>query len=504
MIFFLEALQINLKNLRVKFFNGADMSQISEGKNIRDLGEKILGLLDSYHDSVKKRELRVLEIKPINNLIEELGIGDLITKAPLSDDLLFEFLEKFLENSNRIHHPCNIGHQLAPSQFPSALADLFNGSINNGSGLYEMGPASSVVEREIINWMLKKIGWNVPLFSTSTGLLCSGGTIANLTALLAARNDVCPEAWEDGVGNDVVILAPDSSHFSISRAAGIIGIGVNSVVCIETDAIGRIIPYKLDEVIYQEKEKGKIIIAVVANACSTSTGIYDDLVKIGEICNENNIWLHVDGAHGMSAIITKKYSDFLKGIDRADSVTWDAHKMLQTSSVCAAVLFKSDKLIDGVFRQSASYLSFDRNEEYPNQMRRTIECTKPAIGLKLLFNLLILGEQYLENNIEQLYDKARWFYKLIQKYELFECAFKPQSNILCFRLDGLTNSHHKYIREKVIENGNFFITETEINGCAYFRITIMNNETSENDIKILLKEITQIAGSIGGGNEFPD
>ena len=195
--------------------------------------------------------------------------------------------------------------------------------------------------------MLEKVGWPpVPLDRQQRtadspcggGVLTHGGSLANLTALLVARNRLAPEVWDTGVPADLVLMAPAESHYSIARAAGILGLGQKAICRLEVDARGAIIPERLEAAYERLRAEGKRPMALVANACTTAVGIYDPLQEIGEFCRRHQLWLHVDGAHGASALLSAKHKHLLRGIEQADSLTWDAHKMLQTPVLCAALL----------------------------------------------------------------------------------------------------------------------------------------------------------------------
>src|SRR5690606_37004977 len=273
-------------------------------------------------------------------------------------------------------------HQTATPDFPAALADFVHGVINNPVNSDEMGAAAATVEFEVLRWMLEKVG-----FPAGGGVLTHGGSLANLTALLAARARAVPEAWDEGVPGDLVILASPSAHYSISRAASILGLGQRAVVPLETDELGRIDPSRLPDI------SGRRVMALVAAACSTGTGLYDDLRAIGEWCREHGVWFHVDGAHGASALLSDRHAHLLDGLGLADSVIWDAHKMLRTSALAAAVLVRREGDLDAAFKQEASYLFY--GDQGFDQIVRTVECTKAELGLKVFLNLAWRGERGL-------------------------------------------------------------------------------------------------------------
>jgi len=217
-------------------------------------------------------------------------------------------------------------------------------------------------------------------------------------------------------------------------------------------------------------------------------GIYDPLSEIGDFCRKKNLWFHVDGAHGASALLSKKYKHLLKGIEKSDSLIWDAHKMLRTPNLCAALLLRDHTNLDTAFKQEASYLFHDKKQPGFDFMHRTVECTKAGLGLKLFMVLAALGEQELSRYIERQTELALEAYTYINKLSGFSCAVEPQSNILCFRVEG-DDTLQIRLRDKLIAEGNFHVSTTMFNGLRYLRLTIMNPDTTIDTIIQLTQRI---------------
>ncbi|HRZ99094.1 MAG TPA: pyridoxal-dependent decarboxylase, partial [Candidatus Paceibacterota bacterium] len=222
--------------------------------------------------------------------------------------------------------------------------------------------------------------------------------------------------------------------------------------------------------------------------CSTAVGIYDPLEEIGEFCRQQHLWLHVDGAHGASALLSPKHQYRLKGIELADSLTWDAHKMLQTPVLCAALLVRDHRTLDQTFEQDASYLFHDKERPGVDFAHRTIECTKAGLGLKFFMVLGALGEAGLGAFVERQYELAEQAYEYIQRQPGFECAVQPQSNILCFRRAGDDDLQLR-IRDRLNAQGSFYLSSTFFGGKRYLRMALMNPHTRLEDIQKLLVTI---------------
>jgi len=174
---------------------------------------------------------------------------------------------------------------------------------------------------------------------------------------------------------------------------------------------------------------------------------------------------------------------------------WDAHKMMRTSSLCAAVLFKDYKTMESTFQQKGSYIFHDKEEMGFDTLPYTIECTKAALGTKLFWVLAAEGEKGIANYIEETYHNTRQFYQLLNQHNDFECLYKPESNILCFQYTkfGTDNNFQLAIRNEMTSRGNFYITSTELNNIRYLRLTIMNDLTIKNHIKALMEEVIEVA-----------
>ena len=325
-------------------------------------GHAVVDALDAYYrESVGGRQPVIHQERLARN-IEQLDLATLVREGGLAGPRLETFVRDYLAATTRLHHPAFLAHQVAAPHPTGSLASLIDGFTNNAMAIYEMGPGAASIEFFVINWMLEKIGWQpAPVEGDATapavprdgraahaaddppiggGVLTHGGSLANLTALLAARRQIAPDSWRTGTPNDLVLFAPAVSHYSIARAAGILGLGQDAVWPLEVDDRGATIAERLPAVLGAARAAGKRPLAVVANSCNTPVGAYDPLLPIGEFCRRHGIWLHVDGAHGASALVSPTHRHLLDGIELADSLTWDAHKMLRAPTLCAALLVR--------------------------------------------------------------------------------------------------------------------------------------------------------------------
>jgi len=438
---------------------------------------------------------------PPADALDALDAHRWLGKGGMADGGFEGFLDQYLALATRLHHPGYLAHQVAMTDTPAALAELVHGVINNPMAVYEMGPAAAALEHAVINWMLAKVGWPPePLpgheqnrvddgAPHAGGVLTHGGSLANLTALLAARAAVAPEAWERGTPRDLVVLAPAASHYSIARAVAILGLGARAVVPLPVDERQVVRGDQVANAIRGARAHGQRPMAVVVNACSTGTGLHDPIDEVADACDDAGVWLHVDACHGASALLSARERHHLRGIDRASSIVWDAHKMLRTSSLCAAVLVRESDRLAAAFRQRASYLFYDHETEPAlDFIHRTIECTKAELGLKLFLAVAWRGEAALADYIDDRYAATRRFAQIIRDRPGFECPFEPETNILCFR-HGADNDRQLAIRERLRAAGRFLLSSTDIDGHRYLRLAVMSTATDESTIAALLDDI---------------
>ncbi|NND80175.1 MAG: aminotransferase class V-fold PLP-dependent enzyme, partial [Maribacter sp.] len=259
----------------------------------------------------------------------------------------------------------------------------------------------------------------------------------------------------------------------------------------------------LEEYYQKAINDGITVFAIVGSAPSTATGMYDDLKKISTFAKKHNIWFHVDGAHGGASIFSAKYSHTVNGIDQADSVVIDGHKMMMMPTITTALLFKNGIHSYTTFSQKADYLlNKSRDEDWYNLAKRTFECTKTMMSIQWYTLLKTYGEGIFDEYLTTLYDLGHKMAEMIEIDSQFELAVKPMSNIVCFRYfdSSLNNSElnqlNKRIRHQLLEEGEFYIVQTKLNGIHYLRITIMNPFTTIAHLKRLLEKIKEKSKSI--------
>lgn len=406
-----------------------------------------------------------------------------------------DFFAEVIQRSTHLHHPRYMGHQVSPPLPMAAMAGMLTSLLNNGMAVYEMGLVSNPLERILSELLTHKIGFG----AEASGLLTSGGTLANLTALLTARATQT-EVWENGHEQPLAVLVSEEAHYCIDRAARTMGMGSGGIIKIPTNARFQMRTELLEAYYQKAVQSGRKVIAVVGSACSTSTGAYDDLVAIADFCEKHQLWFHVDGAHGGAVVFSERYKPLVKGIERADSVVIDWHKMLLTPALATALLFKRNQDSFQTFHQKAQYLWANQGaQEWFNSGKRTFECTKLMMSVKIYAILKTYGEEIFIENVETLHDLAVRFAQLVHERQGFELALAPESNIVCFRFVGEGRTAEQIqilnaaIRQKLLEEGAFYIVQTTLRDKLYLRVSLMNPLTTENDLTALLDAIERLA-----------
>lgn len=432
-----------------------------------------------------------------------------------------ELAEISLARGINLHDPRYVGHQV-PAPVPIAgLFDAIGSVTNQCMAIYEMGPWTTAVEQAMVEKLAGYLGWQGTDYA---GIVTHGASLANLTALLVARNVALDESWESGLNADHTsepgISPPDQvfsrgarpargtprlvvqadAHYCIARSAGILGIGTNNVVKASLDERRRMDPEKLDATLAGLQVAGDRVVAVVACASATPVGAFDPLEQIADICAKYGVWLHVDAAHGGAALLSPRHRHLVVGLERADSLTWDAHKMLFVPALCAFLFYKNKRHSYEAFRQNAPYL-FDPSApglaEYDSGLR-TVECTKRAAALGLWGVWSMFGPQLFADMVDVTFALGRTFYEKLSEASDFDALHDPECNIVVFRHvpDELRRAAPERVgefqwqlRRAVIESGEFYLVPTTHGGIAALRCTLINPLTTAEHLDLLLETL---------------
>jgi L-2,4-diaminobutyrate decarboxylase len=420
------------------------------------------------------------------------------------DAVVARLRDEVLPDCNRLYHPRYAGHQVS-APLPAAIwTESLTAALNQSLAVAEMSPVGTVLEHRVIRWMCELAGFG----PNASGTLTSGGTEATLTGLLAARAAVMPNAWTEGVGeNPPVVVCGEHAHYAVARAVGEMGLGMRNAIIVpsrdwkmDTEALA----LTLDHLTQQ----GRRVMAVVATAGSTATGSFDELDQIGPLCHERDIWLHVDGAHGASALLSETHHARLRGLGFARSIAWDPHKMMLLPLSAGVLLVRDEADLDAAFAQRAPYLfSGEENARNWDQGPRSFQCSRRAD----VFKLWVAFQRYGVSAMGMIYDRlcqiAQDMYVQLSEHPAFEPFHEPESNILCFRWvgdgshgDEALDAFNRELRETYNKSGEGWITATNLGARRVLRVTIMNPRTTESDTAEIIAGLARHADVMRSAN----
>ncbi|HET8763551.1 MAG TPA: aminotransferase class V-fold PLP-dependent enzyme [Gemmatimonadales bacterium] len=419
------------------------------------------------------------------------------------EEILHEADELVMQSSIRLSHPMYLGHQVSAPLPAAVWSEQLISVLNNSLAVQEMSPSGTVVETRIIRWMCQLAG----LPEGAGGTFTSGGTEATFTALLAARAACRPEAWQRGVGaNPPVIVCGEHAHYAVTRAAGELGIGMDQVVAVPSRDY-RMDADELERIVERLAREERDVMAVVATAGSTATGSFDDLERIGQLCKRRDIWLHVDGAHGASALLSPVRRAMVAGIEHASSIAWDPHKMMLMPLSCGMLLVRDEARLAQAFAQRAPYLFHERSGDRSwDQGPRSFACSRRFDALKVWIALKRYGADGIGALYDHLCDLTSELAALLREAGAFEVLHEPACNILCFRWPGtlgaqrlaLSTLNHlnRQLRDRYNASGEGWITTTMLDGMQVLRVTIMNPRTTRAHLEHLVTGLLRVAQAL--------
>lgn len=377
-----------------------------------------------------------------------------------------------------------------------ALADLLAHSYDINLALDAR--AATRLERQTIGWLADFLG-----FPATAGSFTSGGTISNLTALAAARERALPGSRTTGMGaRRVALYCSAESHYSVTRAAELLGIGRDNVRRVPIDTDRRMSAGALAVLIDDDIGSGVVPIAVVATAGTTLTGAVDPISSIADITSQRGVWLHVDGAYGLPAAAVPSATDLFRGLDRVDSLSIDAHKWMFVPKACSALLVRSAADLATAFSHNEAYIPHEADEL--NAVDVTLEYSRPLRALKLWLALRVHGAQAFRDAIEGNLRQAELLYDLASAHPDFETRpERPQLSIVpirhapawCTDLD----VHNDDLCRAMQRDGRVYISPAVIDGQTWLRPCFTNFRTTQEDVRVTLAVAAEIgdAGRAG-------
>jgi aromatic-L-amino-acid decarboxylase len=349
---------------------------------------------------------------------------------------------------------------------------------------------ADLLERQALEWLAAFLGY--PFVE---GAFTSGGMTSNLTALLVARERALPGARERGVGDArAAVYCSREAHHSVVRAVEVAGLGARSVRSLGLDAERRMAPAELDAAIRADRAAGVTPLAVVANGGTTLTGAVDPLAAVADACERHGVWLHVDGAYGLPAAAAPSAAHLFAGLERASSVTVDAHKWLGLQKSCSAVLLREAGGLEAAFGHEEHYLL--HQDRVPNAVDRTLEYSRPLRSLKLWLAFRVYGAAAFRDWIEGTLAHAREMARLVEAHPDFALAHRPALSTVCFRhvpagvrdLD----AHNLRLAHAVQRDGRVYLAPASVDGRACLRVCFVNFRTRSESVPFVLDVVREL------------
>lgn len=377
----------------------------------------------------------------------------------------------------------------------SIFGEFINSIHNPYGGGFSLSGGTSELEDETIKWMGSEIGYDI---DTLGGHFVSGGSMANLTAMIVARDTKLePKVFYKGT-----VYVSDQTHSSVAKGVHLMGLPRHNVRVVPSTEDFRINMEQLEIMIKEDKENGFKPFLLIGSCGTTNTGAIDPLGELGEIAKKNNLWYHIDGAYGASAILSS-HKDLLKGIETSDSLSWDGHKWLFQTYGCAAIICKDKRKLIETFSTRAEYLKdVESSNEDVNFWDMGLELTRPARGMKLWFTLQSVGIDAMRDAIDQGFRVADWIEEEVSKYDNLEIVSPSHMGIINFRFkdDRYTEEQlddiNKNLSKKALEKNYAAFLTTTLKGKIVLRFCSSNSFTTRGEIKNIIDDIQRWIGGI--------
>lgn len=408
------------------------MAKSNDSDTLNILNE-VLQILNEEHVFDTSGNNQVIEFIHPKQLQEIIDIT--ITENGASTEEIKKLIRQIARYSVKTSNP-HFHNQLYGGVDNYGLAGAWmTESLNTSQYTYEVAPVFMLIEREVLDKALSLA--NYPLYPDGDGVLCPGGSIANMYGMVVGRYKKFPDVKTKGLSSlpPLAVFTSDCSHYSINKGAHWLGLGTESVFIVKTDEFGRMIPQDLIRAIDESKTKGYVPYFVNATAGTTILASIDPLDEIAIICKNNNLWFHVDACLGGTLLLSDKYSKKLKGIEKSNSIAWNPHKMLGAPFQCSLFLVKGKNLLHEANCAGATYL-FQQDKFYDvswDTGDKSLQCGRKVDALKLWLMWRARGTKVLGKLVDTALESAEYFFEKIKIREGFRLAFTQfDGNTICF------------------------------------------------------------------------
>jgi len=386
-------------------------------------------------------------------------------------------------------------NQLFSGVQPWALAgELLATVANTTMATFEASPVATLMERELVQHLCQFAGWK-----NGDGIMVTGGSNANLVGMLMARNQLFPDYKKSGVsGARLVAFVSEEAHYSFGKAANIMGIGTDNIRAVSADEQGRMLPEALKSAISESRSQGEKPFFIAATAGTTVLGEFDPLEELSRIARAEKIWLHVDGAWGGSVLVSRKHRHLMKGIELADSLGWDTHKMLGTGLVSSFFLTPhANALRTSHGGGGADYIFHASDAGSWDLGPSSLQCGRKADAIKVWFAWRALGDEGLETYVDTLFENAQTAATLIKQTAGLELVCEPTSLNVCFRVKRPHHvpsaQWHRLLREQLMKKGQAMVNMATRKDDSFIRLITAHPGQNEKILKPFFTDLLKAA-----------
>jgi aromatic-L-amino-acid decarboxylase len=466
-----------------------------DSKTRRELGYRLIDRVDAYFSSLSDRAVQLPAEQrtygPLHDAMPELG------EDP--GRVLDELCREMVDQGFHVPSANYFGLMNPTPTYMGFLAEALVAALNPQLATLARSQLASKIELETLRWIGERVGWSEDFSGTFT----SGGNEANFSGMALALAAKFPESIEDGTGTidgRALAYASVESHHSLDKSAGLLGIGRKALRRIAVTPELKLDSSKLEETIRNDRANGGRPFLVVATAGTTNCGTIDDLPVLAEICRNQNLWLHVDGAYGASAIFSDRHRHVVSGLELADSITLDPHKWLAMPFAAGVILTRHPKVLERAFSVAAPYMPRAAGAQLPDNSRISTQWSRRMNSLKLWLTLRVHGRQAYEEHIDQQMKLARGFVNWITSGDIFELAAPQTLPIVAFRLKSSDPSKiaaaHAEIVDQVTRDGQRWISDTIVNGESAMRMMVISYLTEQKHLDQLQQALLAAARNL--------
>ncbi|MGB0429299.1 MAG: pyridoxal phosphate-dependent decarboxylase family protein [Bacteroidia bacterium] len=393
-------------------------------------------------------------------------------------------VEDYISYSVKTGHKQYLNQLFSGFNQAGLVGELLAALMNTSMYTYEVAPLATLIEREVIAKMNSYTG-----FSNGDGIFTSGGSNSNMVAMLCARHQMFPDFKQKGMSGmkPISLFVSKLSHYSFQKGSYTLGIGSDYLYGIETNSRGEMVPEKLNEAIELSKSKGEQPFFVAATAGTTELGAFDNIEKNGEIARKHNLWFHVDGSWGGSIILSNTYKNLFKGLNKADSFAWNAHKLMNAPLVASALLLKDNSILyNATSASKTDYIFHEHDFKQYDLGTKSLQCGRKNDALKVWFAWKAIGDEQYAKNIDKLMSLAQYAQSIIEKDNRLELLAPTQTLNINFRyntphIDDL-NQFNRDIRNGLIEQGDVMVNYCHLGDIISIRLVLVNQEIEKEDL----------------------